>query len=308
MFSLLLTIAQDDESDQERQTRNNDSNERLQKATQKVTAELTSALEKLKTKEHLARSTAHKLQLKGQELAAALDSLENKELELRHAKHESDAQKQRFESTIEDLEGEIRRLHEIQAENQTHCAELSNTAENLQNELQQLRAETDEIKSRPQQHAEEQHNQGSVADRQKQLLELHASNEIPHAQADNVRELQDSNEALKAQLSQAQADHASLMTTLQGVSGMIEGALSLGSKTMMVTILQGVLGMLREVLNLGFRASNLDGGTKRARIKEEDDAQDNLAAPLPKRLRQAKHIDSRVGKIRGITALQTCNH
>ena len=276
MCSLVLTTAQDDESDQERQTRNNDSNERLQKATQKLKAELAFALDKLRTKEHLARSTAHKLQLKEQELSAALDSLETKDLELRRAKHESDAQKQRLENTIEDLEGEIRRLHETQAENETYCAELSNTTENLQNELQQLRAEKDEIKSRPPQlvHAEEQHNQEFVADMQKQLLELHASNDVLHAQ-----------------LSQAQADHASLMTTLQGVSGMIQGALSLGSKTMMVTTLQGVLGMLQGVLSLGFRVSNPAGGTKHARIKEEDDAEDSLHAPLPKRLRQAEHID-----------------
>jgi chromosome segregation ATPase len=265
----------------------------LQKANQKLTAELASAFAQLKAKEHLARSTSHKLQFKVQELAAALDSLENKELEFRHAKQESDAQKQRFESVIEDLEGEIRRLRETQAEKETHCAELCNTTDNLQNELRQLRAERDEIKPRPQQlvHAEEQHNQASVADLQKQLLELRVSNEILHAQADNVQELQESNEALKAQLSQAQLDHASLMTTLQGVSGMIQGALSLGSETMMVSTLQGVLGMLRGVLNLGFRVSKPAGGTKHARIKEEDDAEDNLHSPLPKRLRQAEHVD-----------------
>jgi chromosome segregation ATPase len=163
MCSLLLTIAQDDENDREKQTPNNDSNEQL---TQKLRAELASALDKLKTKEHLARSAAHKLHLKEQELAAASDSLENKDLELRNAKHESDAQKQRFESTIEDLEGRIRRLHETQAENETYCAGLSNITENLQNELHQLRAEKDEVKFRPPQlvHAEEQHNQESVAD------------------------------------------------------------------------------------------------------------------------------------------------
>ncbi len=125
-----------------------------------MTDELASALDKLKTKEHLVRPTAHKLQLKGQELAAALNSLENEELELRHSKHERDAQKQRFESTIEYLEGEIRRRNETQAGNETHCAELSKITENLQIELQQLRAEKDEIKFRPQQlaHAEDQHN------------------------------------------------------------------------------------------------------------------------------------------------------
>ena len=72
---------------------------------------------------------------------------------------------------------------------------------------------------------------------------------------------------------------------------MIQGALSLGSKTMVATTLQGVLGMLQGVLSLGFRVPNPASGTKHARIKEEDDAEDSLHAPLPKRLRQAEHID-----------------
>ncbi len=124
-----------------------------------------------------------------------------------------------------------------------------------------------------------------MADIQKQLLELHASNEVLHAQADNVRGLQDSNKILKAQHSQAQADHSSLMKTFQGVSGMIQGALSVGSKTVMVNTLQGVHGMLWGLLSLCFRVSNPAGGTKHARVKEEDDAQDNLHSPLHKRLR-----------------------
>ena len=317
----MLTLTQDNGNSQERQSLGDEPTASIQNSKQEISkklmSELRSALAKLKVKEDMSNSTARKLQVKEQELAAALESLENKELELRQAKADSDAQKQRLESTIEDLEGEIQQLQDTQTETETQCTELSGTIENLRTELEQLRAEKNEIESQVQlridaemsaagrtgqgaaeevQHAGEKQTANenqtgeSVAEMREQLLEFQASNEVLQIQAGHARELQASNEALKTQVDQARADHASIMTTLRGVSGMIQGVLGLRSKEMMVATLQSVLGMLRGVLNLDTRVSNPASGTKHARVREEDDDGGDLAN-VPKRFRQAEHAD-----------------
>jgi hypothetical protein len=313
----MLTLTQDNDNSQETQILGDEPTASIQNSKQEISKKLRSALAKLKVKEDLSNSTARKLQVKEQELAAALESLENKELELRQAKADSDAQKQRLVSTIEDLEGEIQQLQETQTETETQGTELSGTIENLRTELEQLQAEKNEMESQVQLHiaaemsaagrtvqgaAEEVQQAGekqmanenqtgkSVAEMRKQLLEFQASNEVLKIQVGLARELQASNEELKTQVDQARADHASIMTTLRGVSGMIQGVLGLGSKEMMVATLQSVLGMLRGVLNLDTGVSNPASGTKHARVKEEDDYGGDLAN-VPKRFRQAEHVD-----------------
>jgi hypothetical protein len=319
MWVYVLTLTQDSDNSQERQILGDKPTAFIQNSKQETSktlvSELRSALAKLKVKEGVSNFTARKLQVKEQELAAALESLENKELELRQAKVDSDAQKQRLESTIEDLEGEIQQLQETQTEIETQGTEFSATIQNLRTELEQLQAEKNEMESQVQlridaemsaagrtgqaaaeevqqagekQMANEDQTGKSVAEMRDQLLELQVSNEVLKIQVTQARELQASNEALKTQVDQARADHASIMTTLRGVSGMIQGVLGLGGKEMMVATLQSVLGMLRGVLNLDTRVSNPASGTKHARVREEDDDGGDLAN-VPKRSRQAEH-------------------
>jgi hypothetical protein len=320
----VLTVNQDNGNSQERQNLGAEPTAVIQNIKQETPKNLASqlrfALANLKVKEDMSNSIARKLQVKEQDLAAALESLENKELELRQAKADSDAQNQRLESTIEDLEGEIQQLQETQTETETQGTELSATIENLRIELEQLQAEKNEVESQVQlridaemsaagrtgqgaaeevqqagenRMAKEKQTGESVAEMRDQLLELQASNEVLKIQVGHARELQASNEALKTQVDQARADHASIMTTLRGISRMIEGVIGLGplgSRDMMVATLQSVLGMLRGVFNLDTGVSNPASGTKHARVKEEDDDGGDLAN-VPKRFRQAEHVD-----------------
>lgn len=116
------------------------------------------------------------------------------------------------------------------------------------------------------------------------------SNENQAAAAESVSKMLEQMGELKRQINQARADQASITTTLQGVSGMIQGVMSLGTRATMITTLQGVLGMIQGVLSLGVRMPTQLAGTKHPRIKEEDSDEDGLAN-APKRLRQAEHID-----------------
>jgi hypothetical protein len=300
----VLTLTQVNGNSQERQILEDEPTGSIQNSEQetskKLISELRSALAKLKVKEDMSNSTARKLQVKEQELAAALESLEIKELELRQAKADSDAQKQRLESTIEDLEGEIQQLQETQTETETQCTELSGTIENLRTELEQLRAEKNEIESQVQLRIDAEMSaagrtgQGAAEEVQqageKQMANENQTGESVAEMREQLLEFQASNEVLKMHVGQARADHASIMTTLRGVSGMIKGVLGLGSKEMMVATLQSILGMLRGVLNLDTRVSNPASGTKHARVKEEDDDGGDLAN-VPKRFRQAEHVD-----------------
>jgi hypothetical protein len=256
---------------------------------------LNSILGQLQSKEQQLRSTKHNLQLKEHELVSALEALESRELELRKAKVDNKTQKQRFENTIEDLGNEVRQLQETQSENDTQCTELSETIENLRAEVQQLREEKVGTETQIRQPLDAdmsgagQNTQG--ADERVEVREVVEKQMSTENQAgESVTGMRKQVRELQTQVHQARADQASIVTTLQGLSGMIQGVLSLGSRAMMVTTLQGVLGMIQGVLNLGVRMPIQLAGSKHARIKQEYDSEDDLAN-APKRLRPAEHID-----------------
>ena len=76
---------------------------------------------------------------------------------------------------------------------------------------------------------------------------------------------------LNKETEQAKTDRNSSLTTLQGISSMIQTVMNLPSKSAMVSTLEGILAMTQGVLNIGVRVPQQVAGSKRVKKEESDD-------------------------------------
>ena len=222
-----------------------------------------------------------------------METLDNKERELRQSRAELDSQKQQLSSVIEDLRAENEQLRNTQTENDTQLAELSATNEKLQAELQQLRNGSAGSNARNAYPAGRVDNFGPESEQLQDTNDhgddtqedVQQASEEAKTLRDKVLELKQANQALKTEVDQERADKASISTTLQGAIGIIQGAISLGTRDQMEAQLKAVSDMMKGVLNLGnriaMRASRVNGA-KRGR-SEDEDGDDVIIIPDPKR-------------------------
>ncbi|KAH7305638.1 hypothetical protein BKA65DRAFT_560112 [Rhexocercosporidium sp. MPI-PUGE-AT-0058] len=217
----------------------------------------------LQSKQREIFTVTENLQCKNEDLVAATEALESKDIELRQIKAANESEIQRLSSIIEDLRGDNQLLHESEVEREAQLAELTITVKSLHAEVQEL-----------------QH--GKIAtEAQHDML----SSEVQRLCADSV-EGQKFHEKAVCHRKNSPDIHRSSNTSdaprteNRGMKKIIE---SLQKEVkQMVPLLQGVLGMIQSMVNLGSRASVVENQT--ADIKREQLSDENSApqtAPRP---------------------------
>ncbi|KAF8853690.1 hypothetical protein BDZ45DRAFT_806466 [Acephala macrosclerotiorum] len=225
-------------------------------------------------------------------LNSARQQLEIKDLELRQAKSDIDTQKQKLTSIIEDLRGEVEQMQENYSESEKQLTEATSDLESMRAKNQQLIAERSEFEVLANDLVAEgpQAVGGCVSIENAQAREhsdaVQEVNELPESVTNKISELEANIQSLQDAVNHAQEDKVSMTATLQGVSSMIQGVLTMPTRTLMVGTLQGVLSMMQGILTMGAHQHPTNTSGKRDRIKEEieDDT------PLAKRPRQGEVI------------------
>lgn len=252
---------------------------------------MNATLKLLEASEARLKDAARALQLEEERSANAQEALRIKNLELRQLKAETDDQKTRLESVNEDLRSEVQQLQEIQETSDARCVTLSQTIDNLRSEIQSLRGQNSEIELPIQQsiNASQGTSNGIEGLVMRGLLENAPTEPVVEELRQQIGGLEETNAGLRRQLSQTRAEKASIMTTLHGVSSMIESVVSMESREEMEPTLQGVLGTLKGALGSDTRTSTQLAGRKRGRTEEEGSEGD--VGNAPKRRRQTGSAD-----------------